>query len=140
MTLPKTVKIGMHTYGVEEVVDLNKDGIELLGHADSINLMLRVEKNQASTMKANTFVHEVIHGMLDNTILRNVPNNEDITISLTEPLLQLIVDNPALIRYINKEFKKKEIKEVKPVEKKEIKEVEVVKKKNVKPKSTKGDS
>lgn len=106
MTLPKTARINNHTYAIEEVEGLKYGDIELLGHSDNVDLKLRVEKNQAATIKAQTLVHEAIHSIIDATHFRNVEFNEDLVVALTAPFTAFLADNAEFIRYVQRTFNK----------------------------------
>lgn len=113
MKLPKSIHVGNHDYEVSEVEDLRRietddhgreQIVELLGHADYANLSIRLERNQAPTTKIEVLMHEVAHTVLNEAGLGHHPDNEQYTLQLTTPIMNLIRDNPELCRFLQKEL------------------------------------
>lgn len=97
-----SIKIGPHTYSVEAVdrlVASDDAGRRLLGEIDYIGLRIRHDSALVGTARAQTILHEVVHGVLDNIGIRS-DHDERLIDSLATGVLMVLRDNPALVRLI----------------------------------------
>ena len=101
MALPKQIKIGPVGYKVIEKDDLHfvdgdgkKSGLH--GHILWSEAEIRVAGDQSEQVKVVTVWHEVIHGILNNAGINDHP--EQVVLALGFGIVQLIRDNPDLIR------------------------------------------
>ena len=85
MKKPFKVKIGAHTYTVEEVKDGLSDGSSL-GQCDTIKQKILILEDLNDTQYFSTLLHEAMHAMnaiIDHTLLD----------SLSEQIAQFLLDN-----------------------------------------------
>jgi len=95
VALPKTARIGAHTYTVS-TVPRNKLGTdEELGGMDPSTNTIRVADNTAPTREIETFIHECLHAMLTG---HDFQDEEAIVVILGEGLTSFLADNPSFIR------------------------------------------
>lgn len=102
MTLPASIKIGPINYAVSEEKDLHDvDGNYKKSWLNGIILnssaRVKVNAEMAYDVKVATLWHEVVHGILNND--GRTDDNEEHVIALGYGLMQVIRDNPELIRY-----------------------------------------
>lgn len=103
MELPDKVQIGPIPYSVKEVDDLhdvNDEGKKrwLHGVIKWASATIEVERGQSEDVKVTTLVHEALHGILNNAGQDDHP--ESMIIALGFGLVQLLRDNPDLVRVI----------------------------------------
>ena len=97
----KTLKIGPMRYDVTEKQDLHtvdEQGVKrfLHGHIVYDALEIRVNADQAAERKIVTLWHEAIHGLCANAGIDD--EDEQVVIALGFGLVQLVRDNPELVR------------------------------------------
>lgn len=102
MTLPASIKIGPISYSVSEQEDLHDVDAEykkswLNGHILHSTARLKVNAEMSRDVKVATLWHEVVHGILNNA--GRTDDNEEHVIALGYGLMQVIRDNPELIRF-----------------------------------------
>lgn len=104
MKLPREVKVLNHTYKVLEVDEIKPDlehgddiGDEILGLLDDTNLQILIMKNMNASRKAQVFLHEVTHAVLNiidvRRLLRDPEAEESIVNAISDILLQVLSDN-----------------------------------------------
>lgn len=109
--IPESVKVGPHTYSVgNDDRELRIAGREmdadLIGHSDHVHLRITVESGLAHSLEQETVLHEVLHCVFSITNLADELNekdegNEEKFIQRISPLLlQVIQENPELMRYL----------------------------------------
>ena len=98
MIIPKSIKIGGHTYRVEITnrFDLGRDNVsaEILYN----ELVIRVSPDQARQKMESDLLHEVIHGLYHHLgyVQREDAKEEKEVEELAQALYQVIQDNPEL--------------------------------------------
>jgi len=101
--LPDSVKIGPVAYTVKEVDDLhdvNDEGRKRWLHGQILwtSAAIQIERDQADDVKVTTLVHEALHGILNTAGQNDHP--EEMIIALGYGIVQLLRDNPALVKAI----------------------------------------
>ncbi len=100
VALPKRVRIGGVWYRVvleEELV--GDDGIELLGQHDYGRLVLRLSRATAPELLPFVLLHEVLHACV-TVCGADSHQEEQIVAGLSHTLLQVLRENPGLVRYL----------------------------------------
>ena len=95
MKIPKTVKVGAHTYTIKEVDNL--DGV--MGMQENIKLKIQIDKDLPQSQKEETFFHECLHGILDiSGINRDMGTTEEekLVQAIGHGFYQLLIDNNLL--------------------------------------------
>ena len=62
-SLPKTVRIGCYSFRVEVGESDDHEAEGTFGHMNGISMKIRVRPGMNDQKLANTFIHEVIHGL-----------------------------------------------------------------------------
>lgn len=99
MTLPKTVKVGLHTYTVSEAenIERKEDGAYLFGHISHEEQTIDIRMALQPDMKKVALLHEIIHGVLFQTgHFLDGTDEERICVALSHALVQILRDNPEL--------------------------------------------
>lgn len=91
---PKVVKIGPHTYTVNEVERLQDgDGVKTLyGQIKCAQQVIEVEKRLVGSYKRQTVWHEILHGILENAGIRE-DHDEQMIDALATGIVQVLQDN-----------------------------------------------
>ena len=100
MKIPKTVKIGPHTYEIkfEEKMSNNHDSLGLSVHEHGL---IKLDPDMTQTQIEDTFLHEVLHCMNQQTEVfkgEDKDAKEDSVKRLAPLLLQFIKDNPEIFK------------------------------------------
>jgi len=91
--LPKTVKIGAHTYEVKEVTQEDL-GPDVIGDQDGVKNVLRVLQDATPSRKIEVLIHECLHAMLLGHGFRD---EERIVVMLGEAFTAFLADNKGFI-------------------------------------------
>lgn len=96
MTVIKSIKIGDKVYPVMEEPGLDyKENVQAEIRYKEIKI--RIEPNQEPQYEIDCLLHEAVHGMLE--FMGEHDKNNEVTVSrLTNGLLMLVRDNPALFQ------------------------------------------
>lgn len=110
MPMPKKLKIGVYDYTVHEVKELTREKAgnsdtedpqgRLWGQSSQGQLTLHVEQDLPAKVKKVTFLHEVLHGILDQTTYANDSESETICRAMEHLLYDFIANNPKAIAYL----------------------------------------
>jgi hypothetical protein len=92
--LPKTIRIGAHTYDVQRVAP-KKLGKEEMGETQDYLNRIRVLEDIPPTRELETFLHECLHAMLAG---HEFQDEEAIVVILGEGLTSFLADNPTFVR------------------------------------------
>lgn len=100
--LPKSIKIGAVNYAVSEERDLHTFDNEwkkefLNGQIVYSDATLKVKSDLSHDVKVCALWHELIHGILNNA--GQIEHTEEHVIALGYGLVQVIRDNPELVKY-----------------------------------------
>lgn len=89
-------------YTVEEVIELQResDGAYLYGSIMHTSLMIQVDKELHPIPKAQTLLHEALHGIFHYTGYIDVDNEEQIVQMLGCQLPKFLRDNPELVKLL----------------------------------------
>ncbi len=91
--LPRSVKIGAHTYKIK--MSTRKElGPETSGDIDNERNIIRVIRYATRSRKVEIVIHECLHAMITG---HNSLGEEDIVVILGEALTQFLADNPYFI-------------------------------------------
>ena len=98
MNIPEVVRIGSCYYDVEftnEVMTLNK--VEVSGIIDYNNHVIQLRSSIGDVQQQEqTFLHEVVHGIVRDRSLDLGENEEMIVDEISKGLHQVILDNPRM--------------------------------------------
>jgi hypothetical protein len=99
--LPDQIVIGPVTYDVRETPELkaatqDSDAAPMFGVIRWASGLIEIEAEQMHDRKVVTLWHEIVHGILENAGLDDQP--EQVVFALGFGLVQLIRDNPELVR------------------------------------------
>ena len=99
MDMPKTVKVGPHTYSVLRLSKSQMNGD--LGGCDTNTLQLSVQQRLKKSKAKEILVHEMLHSCTHPSFLGDDKfTDEDFVTAVAPVLLQVIQDNPDLLLYL----------------------------------------
>lgn len=96
--MPKTVKVGVHTYSV-----VRKPKILLpdrLGECDFDGLQILVRERLKKSIARETLLHELLHACTYPSLNDKTLTDEDFVTAVSPALLQVLQDNPELVEYL----------------------------------------
>jgi hypothetical protein len=100
MDMPKTVKVGAHTYAVlrKTKAQMNTD----LGGCDTNTLQISVQQRLKKSKAKEILVHELLHACTHPSFMGidDKFTDEDFVTAVAPVLLQVIQDNPDLLGYL----------------------------------------
>lgn len=97
--MPKTVKVGPHTYSVLRLSKSQMNGD--LGGCDTNTLQLSVQQRLKKSKAKEILVHEMLHACTHPSFLGDDKfTDEDFVTAVAPVLLQVIQDNPDLLLYL----------------------------------------
>ena len=97
----KNIKIGNYVYKVVELEETL--GGEQWGQIDNSILEIQINKNLDERVKYSTLLHECVHGILTRSDIRK--HNEIVIQVVANGIEDLIVNNPTLVKNIQKLYK-----------------------------------
>ena len=103
MVIPRTIKVGPHVYSiVRKTVEEMPDD---LGNTDFDANEIRIRKNLRGNKAKEILVHELLHSCSYPSFTGAYAENEkytpeDFVNALAPVLLQVLQDNPALVKYL----------------------------------------
>lgn len=86
MILPEKVKIGAHTYTLEQMHEWRDMGEDTLGETDYLAETIRIRTGLSDTSTFSTLIHEAMHVM-------NQTLDHELLDSLSEQMAQFLLDN-----------------------------------------------
>lgn len=99
MDMPKTIKVGAHTYAV-----LRKPASQMgddLGGCECNLLQITVKQRLKKSKAKEILVHELLHACTHPSFLGNEKmTDEDFVTAVAPVLLQVIQENPDLLAYL----------------------------------------
>ena len=99
MNIPEKIKIGCSNITIEVVDRIVEDDTEYLGDFDFGLRKIRISKNQSEDSKIETFLHEILHGILIERDVNIDSEGADLICNaLSRGVIQLIQDNPGLLK------------------------------------------
>lgn len=91
MKIPKTLKIGGHTFKIDLKSDLKGE----LGSCDSVKNIIEIDSNAVQSQQEATLIHEIFHAI--NTTLDGGHNfSHALLDSISEQFYQVLKDNKML--------------------------------------------
>lgn len=100
MKLPKTVRIGPHTYDIIEVNSQEALSEGYHGIHISVRKVIKIDNTLKDSQVLESLLHEVCHAIWDNYKLSEDDDEERIVSVFGVGLLQVFKDNPAIRRAI----------------------------------------
>jgi hypothetical protein len=102
MRLPGTIYLGHRKIKVKQIGARTANKDEIYGDFDVSKDLIRIDKTLEPTRKLNTFIHEIVHVLLDhfNAELK-LKDEEKVCEVLGTGLSDLFTHNPKLIKVIN---------------------------------------
>ena len=96
--MPKTVKVGVHTYTIvrKSAAQMGND----LGQCSFDGLQLVVKQRLKKSMARETLLHEVLHSCMYPSFDGKTATDEDFVLAVAPVLLQVMQDNPELLEYL----------------------------------------
>ena len=79
------------------------NAVELFGHCDNDNSVIRYSMKQSHSQLQETIFHELIHALMFQTELEHLftdDQKEQLCRGLAPRLLALVQDNPQLVRFL----------------------------------------
>ena len=112
MSLKKKIKVGYSDIKIDLVKEIPDKNQHVFGEYDPVSQKILLDKNQSERSLANSFLHELVHAVVDNSGLNSDGNclsstkDEELTVNaIANQLSQVIRDNkwflPYLQKYIN---------------------------------------
>lgn len=101
MRLPRLIRVGAYRYAVTF-----KKGMGRLGETDSNKGTITLQPGQGPDYLADTLLHEVLHACWWRTFAAtglefvSQPQEESIIAALTPTLLEVLRDNPVLVKFL----------------------------------------
>lgn len=103
MKLPRSTRIGSLDYRIKSCPVGSIDKGKTRGEICLDRRLIKVERGPAAVM-ANTLLHEHLHGIFNDAGLDASPvlakHEEQIVLTFTSGLMQVIRDNPEIIRFL----------------------------------------
>lgn len=90
MIIPKKVKIGNYLYNVKFIDDTS---IEKCGRSHIKKQQISINQSLSKELQSTTFLHEIIHQILDQRSWGEESNNEKLVDTLAEGFYQVLKDN-----------------------------------------------
>lgn len=84
----------------KEEVDIIDDNFEICGQIDYHKQKIKIKKDLGKDIKKVTLLHEIIHGIFENSGQRELNTNEDLINSLANSIYQIFKNNNELIEYL----------------------------------------
>lgn len=98
--MPKTVKASPHTYTVVRPWKVMCDGVEVDGLCEATELKLSIRRGLKRNWAQEKLTHELAHVALDGIEGVTDEIEEKVVTYMAPRLLQIIKDNPELVRYL----------------------------------------
>ena len=95
MKIPQHIKIGNLWYKVE---DLDDEDDRAFGRSNQRHQWIKLSKNIQDDRKFETFLHEVIHQLLDNSDYFKESEDERLIDCLSSGMFQVLKDNGFLVK------------------------------------------
>ena len=98
MVIKDKIKIGSMEYEVKKTdKPILLDNQVCNGIIDYENLFIEINKNRATQKQEETFIHEILHGIINdrNLILED---EEMIVEEISKGIYQVIIDNPEIFK------------------------------------------
>ena len=109
MSLKKKIKVGYTDIKIDLVNEIPDKKQHVFGEYDPISLKILLDKNQSERSLANSFLHELVHAVVDNSGLNSDGNclsstkDEELTVNaIANQLSQVIRDNKWFLPYLQK--------------------------------------
>ena len=101
-TVPKTIKIGPHTYSIT-IVDVVSDGSDSRAFVDNQAQAIEIARSNASSSAAvGSLIHELLHAIWDDRNLGKRPDEERVVLAFESGLVQLFQHSPKLLTWIKR--------------------------------------
>ena len=94
------VKIGPFRYNITDIHGEVTDGRFVHGEATYHKTLIKVDANSSKQGAMQTLMHEIIHTIRYQSAIQPTENEEYVCDALSFGLIQLIKDNPELIKEI----------------------------------------
>jgi Zn-dependent peptidase ImmA (M78 family) len=98
----KSIRIGYRTYQIKAWTDLELVTTESYGQCDKQRGIIYVCTHLDDVVIADTLLHEVLHAVWHEYGLQDDDREERIVHTLASGLIQVMRDNPQVIRYLLK--------------------------------------
>lgn len=99
-TLPRSLKIGGFVYAVEVMDPLVAEERGIRGLCNHSAQVISVDTRHHHHAQADTLLHEALHGIYWDGDLHASDSEEKVVSVLGHRLLQLLRDNPDLVRFV----------------------------------------
>jgi hypothetical protein len=94
--LPRQLRIKWHTYHVKQVTAKNLP-VNTAAVVDLDKNVILIEKGAPPSRKTVLLIHEALHALV---VVDHIPNEEKIVSMFAEHIVQLMADNPPLVRHL----------------------------------------
>ena len=96
MKIPKKLKIGNLTYSVQPMRGDLADAKEAFGDSSVINQTIRISEGITRKKMEETFIHEIVHSVLNQAGYFTESKNEIFVKALTNGFYQVLKENKLL--------------------------------------------
>jgi len=97
----KSVRIGYRTYKVKMVKRVDKE--DSYGSCATHSGVIKIRAGQSPDEKANTIIHEILHGIWHDKVLGMSDNTEEkVVTALSNGLIALMRNNPKFMGQIQR--------------------------------------
>lgn len=100
MDMPKTIKVGPHTYSVLRKTKFQMP--EQIGGCDFDALQLSIRQRIKKSVAQETLLHELIHACTSPSFNEKTMTDEEFVTAVSPMLLQVLKENPELVEYLTK--------------------------------------
>lgn len=98
-TMPRSVKIGCYDFAIEVMDHVEGEASNAYGYNALVLQKIRILAGMSAKKLANTFMHEVLHGIHWFHGLRDESDEEEFTLLGTNGLCAFFQDNPEAARW-----------------------------------------
>ena len=96
--MPDQIKVGCHVYVVQRKTKQQMP--DCIGECDFDNLQISVRKSLRLSKAQETLLHEALHACTDPSLKEGKSREEDFVNTVSPVLLQVLKDNPELVKYL----------------------------------------
>ena len=101
MVIPRTIKVGPHTYTV--VRKTAEEMPDSLGSCEFDDLQIWIRKRLRTSKAKEILLHEVLHACTHPTMnCSGDHSDEDFVAAVAPVLLEVMLENPKLVEYLTK--------------------------------------
>lgn len=100
--IPEKIKIGPHNYNIVVIKEAMADAIGINGDTNLNMHRIRICESLKGSVLLEVLLHEILHAIYKQYSLEQKDKEERIVMSFGLGLTQVFVDNPDLLKFIQK--------------------------------------